>query len=363
MQLVDRLEQLQALHADWQHLAARCPDATFFGTPDWLLTWWRHFGRRRPLLALADWEQGRLAGLLLLMADRLGPARRLRFLGTGGTDYLDALVEPGREPQFWQRVLEVLAGLPWDLADLQQVPAGSPTLEALPPAAAHHCWRAEICPQEPCPFLDLPVDWECFRASLGKKMRWNLGYYPRLAQRQLGAEVVDCTGERRETAMERLFALHSRRWRRRWLPGAFATARVRAFHRELAAACDQAGTLRLYGLAQDGDLHAILYCYRWGDRVYYYQGGFDPALARYSPGTILVGRAIADALATGARGLDFLRGGESYKYRWGAQDRLNHRLRLVRPGWRGRAGLSLSRCQQEVEQSVKKIASKAAAPA
>ena|SRR5438105_11909593 len=62
--------------------------------------------------------------------------------------------------------------------------------------------------------------------------------------------------------------------------------------------------------------------------VQLYLSGFDPALARFSLGTLLVGHAIEEAVREGAEEFDFLRGQEDYKYRWGAKDRLVYRRRF-----------------------------------
>jgi CelD/BcsL family acetyltransferase involved in cellulose biosynthesis len=55
-------------------------------------------------------------------------------------------------------------------------------------------------------------------------------------------------------------------------------------------------------------------------RVYLYISGFDPALDRLSPGMLLVGHALEQAVNEGFATLDFLRGQEPYKYFWGAAD-------------------------------------------
>ncbi len=362
VETITELAGLTPLEKPWRELLARGPQASIFQTPEWLLTWWRHYGGRRRLWALA-WREGEaLLGLLPLMGHPLGPARRIGFVGTLSTDYLDAIVEPGREKEFWQAALPALLDLPWDVLDLQQVPEPSPTWRVLPEVASGLPLTVQVCDQEPCPYLPLPGDWETFRQSLGKKIRWNLGYYPRLAAREQGGRVYRVPAEEVPGAMSRLFDLHGRRWRRRWLPGAFASGRTRRFHHEVAVEMDRAGQLRLYALELGGEVRALLYCYADGDRMYYYQGGFDPAIARYSPGTILVGHAAREAIEAGLAGFDFLRGGEGYKYRWGATDRMNHRLRLARRTWRGRLGLALSRREQEVEELAKKIANRVAAP-
>jgi CelD/BcsL family acetyltransferase involved in cellulose biosynthesis len=66
-------------------------------------------------------------------------------------------------------------------------------------------------------------------------------------------------------------------------------------------------------------------------RAYAYIGGMDPAFAYESPGAILLNAAISDAVARGAEEFHFLRGGEAYKYGWGAVDRRN-RWRRLEPG-------------------------------
>src|SRR5205823_1558429 len=116
--------------------------------------------------------------------------------------------------------------------------------------------------------------------------------------------------------MEALFRLHQRRWRGRGLPGQFASGRVRAFHREVAQQCATRGWLRLHTLRLDGRIQAVLYCFHYGGGGYYYLGGFEPELARYSPGTVLTAHAIRSAIDEGAREFDFVRGDEPYKYVW-----------------------------------------------
>lgn len=57
------------------------------------------------------------------------------------------------------------------------------------------------------------------------------------------------------------------------------------------------------------------------------------ALCRHvSPGTILFAHAIEDAVREGAHEMDLLRGGEPYKFGWGAEPRFNQR-RVFRRGF------------------------------
>jgi CelD/BcsL family acetyltransferase involved in cellulose biosynthesis len=90
---------------------------------------------------------------------------------------------------------------------------------------------------------------------------------------------------------------------------------------ELAAA----GLARLFTLSIEGRVVGAYYGLQHGGRAYAYLGGFDPDYAFESPGTMLIGHAIAGAAASGATAFDFLRGQEPYKYEWGAVDAWSHR--------------------------------------
>src|SRR5919198_431245 len=93
---VTTTEALEKLHPEWSALWARCPTATPFQSPEWLIPWWRHIGEGE-LWTLACRSEGRLVGLApLYIYRRPGTAQREVFpVGIATTDYLDALLAPG----------------------------------------------------------------------------------------------------------------------------------------------------------------------------------------------------------------------------------------------------------------------------
>jgi CelD/BcsL family acetyltransferase involved in cellulose biosynthesis len=135
-----------------------------------------------------------------------------------------------------------------------------------------------------------------------------------------------------EEFLDALVRLHGERWSERGECGVLHDAAVLAAHREAAPQLLAAGLLRLHALRLEGAIVAVLYCLadapqRRERRWYDYIGGFDPRFAAFSPGTVLLAHAIEAARAEGAVALDFLRGSERYKYRWGAVDEPMARLR------------------------------------
>jgi CelD/BcsL family acetyltransferase involved in cellulose biosynthesis len=349
-----RPERFEALRPEWDALVARS-DGSLFQTWEWQWSWWRHFGRGQLCLLTAR-REGALVGVAPLMLGRyLGvPLRRLQFIGTLGTDYLDLVLAREEAAALAPRFLEEIVARRdrWDLVDLQQLRPCSllATATVLPPC---HTLRV---PQERCPYVTLPETWDEFTGSLGKSLRKNIGYYRRLMEREHAFEIETVANGRLPEAMEEFFALHQARWRRRRLPGAFAGRRTRRFHHEVAARCLERGWLRLHRLRLDGRTGAVLYCFNHQGKGYYYQGGFEPTLARYSPGTVLTAHAIEDAIRLGAAEFDFLRGDEPYKYAWKAADRENVRLLIWRSAFPSRLAPWINRLERQVEHGARALA-------
>src|SRR5437868_4869115 len=88
-------DELERLRPEWSALWARSERATPFQSPEWVLPWGRQIGEG-DLWALALRYGGRLAGIapLFIYTKPGSSVRELYLVGTGTTDYLDALFEP-----------------------------------------------------------------------------------------------------------------------------------------------------------------------------------------------------------------------------------------------------------------------------
>jgi CelD/BcsL family acetyltransferase involved in cellulose biosynthesis len=312
--VVETADELEALAPEWEALWRRCPAATPFQAPAWLVPWWHHFEPGR-LAAIAVRRRGSLAGLLPLYRDDRSGRACLRLLGAGNSDYLDAIVDPAAQHAA-HHLLHALEDLRCDGAEvrLERLPESSPLLrgdERARRVTDSVEWEA------PCPTLALP-----HRAdAVWKQVRYARARLGRMD----GFSIDAADASTLDAALSRLAELHQTRWRERGESGIFDDPRARDFLSEAASALLEGGLLRLYLLHLAGDVVAAHLGMVAKGRAYYYVGGFDPAAARLSIGTVLVAHAIEAAESEGAREFDFLRGGEAYKYRWGAEDRWTSR--------------------------------------
>lgn len=306
----------KALAPQWWELWRRCPSATPFQTPAWLLPWWRHFAPGK-LAAIAVWREAHLVGLAPFYLENREDTTRLLPVGIALSDYLDLLIEPRMENEAVALIFEAGLTLCWDRWEFEELPpeALAATL-ACPDTMAN-----EAEDQSACPVIALAGGDDLTGCVPARRRRQLRRAHAAAARR--GAVSIETASS--HEFLDHLFRLHGVRWAERGEAGIVRDKLVRDFHREALAALSDAGLARCYQFRIGGSIAGAYYGMCHGRRAYAYLGGFDPAFSEESPGSILTGHAIAEAIREGAAEFHFLRGREAYKYSWGATDRWNRR--------------------------------------
>lgn len=322
--LITSATALEQIAPEWDALWRRSPDATPFQSPHWCLPWWKHFGSDDPF-AIAVRSNGTLdafAPLYILRDEDSGESLGM-FIGTGVTDYLDAIVASGCDAA---SLVETMTSADCQMWDLQQMRPSSALLNAPLPES----WSDNAEDQEACPVLSIENAGEELQNILSTHSRKKLRYFRRLAEREGTVRYEAATPQSLDELLGALFDLHGARWRRRGLPGVLEDEPIRAFHHDVARRMLDAGALRMYAMRIDVRIVAVFYGFAHYGTVFYYLSGYDPDLEKLSLGNVIVAHAVDEAVRAGAHTFDFLRGAEEYKYSWGAKDRMNRRRQLFR---------------------------------
>jgi CelD/BcsL family acetyltransferase involved in cellulose biosynthesis len=325
---------LYALRSDWDDLALRLAASSYFQSADWVLGWWETIARRPPT-RLAAWRapSGRLEALVALSEDRTRlhgalpghlPVHVNAGSGPGAADHCGWLVPADRRA-------DVAAWLAQAIGGAGLLLRGADPAWGRPPLPA----RARVIDVTTCPRMTLPGPDEAVGRS--RELRRQLPRFTRRLEREGVRFEWVAPGEVDEPLLRALFALHGRVRAQRIEGTSFGPEHL-ALHLRLAE-CGEPGRGPAAVVARhDGAVTGVLYGFWWKDTFAAYQWGWDPVWARFSMGSVLTYRAIRFAACAGAHTLDFLRGTEAYKYRFGAIDR--HDCTWIVP--RGPAGLLLS---------------------
>lgn len=321
--------RLSQLAPEWWELWRRAPTATPFQSPAWLLAWWEAFAPGQ-LLTIAVRDSRGLAALAPLYLETGSFGRRLLPVGVSLSDYVDILVRPDATEAVDGITDRLARCRSWESLEMGGLLPDAAALTLSCPAGGSDDTEDD----EVCPVLELfpgPADagsHPAIPALQRRKLRMARHRLDRGPAFQILATHDLAHGE----WVDVLVQLHKARWQERGTPGVLADPRVQAFHRAALPELIARGIARLFALRIGSDIVGVYYGFSDRGRAYAYLGGFDPRFAFYSPGTVLLGHAIEDALREGARELHFLRGREPYKYAWGARDLMTLRRSFVRAG-------------------------------
>jgi CelD/BcsL family acetyltransferase involved in cellulose biosynthesis len=311
-QAIGVLTELEPMAPAWRALWKRSPAAAVFQSPDWLIPWWRHFAPGR-LMCIALWRDKDLVGLSPLYLE--DGSQCLLPVGISLSDYLDVLIAEKSEVAVR---LAMQAGIVRACGDTDICfPDVAPDASIL----ALRINGLRLCKSagKPAPELALGPAGNPLK-NVPAHQRQNLRTAENRARRR-ECIVSDVAAEHLSQFIPALMQLHSARQQQLGHEGLAKDMRVLPFFTEAFGALAREGVVRAYSLECEGRLIGGYLGFVHSGRASYYFGGFDPAFAFESPGTILIGHAMRCAALDGAQTFDFLRGPEPYKYVWGAHDR------------------------------------------
>jgi CelD/BcsL family acetyltransferase involved in cellulose biosynthesis len=297
--------------------APRLKAPSVFLLPGWLEAWWRVFGSGAELYL----HTVRLDGEIIGIAPLLRSGRTTSFIGSPDLcDYLDFIVVPGAEREFFTGLLRFLEREGVAQLDLHSLRPDSAAFRYLAGEEGRGGGSAGplIEREEVSLELDLPAGWEAYLASLSKKQRHEVRR--KLRRLEEAGQPRYFTVEDRDALKDywplffKLFA-ESRPDKAGFLNPArkeFFPAAV-----EAAAGC---GLAKLGVLELDGLPAAMVLCFDYRGVYYLYNSAYDPAFAPLSAGLMAKVYCIREAVELGRRRFDFLKGGEPYKYRLGGRE-------------------------------------------
>lgn len=332
---IQTIEQFDRLRPTWDGLYASDPQATIFSSWPWLRGWLDR--TQDKWLVLAVRPSGRSSYVALLPLAFPVPRQRLSTLGNPLADHIGMLCRPEYEDQaILALAAHIHKKLPWD--QLWLVQAFDPRLKRLieeMPLARAQVRRTET----PCPYIDLPETWEQYLKQLKSDARRKLRRTLEPIENDDRISVTMAHADDLEQRIETLLTLWQARWGQK--PAQVIDGCRATFRR-----CFENDSFYLATVWHTDTPIAAVACLV--DRVRQTFSGYicswDARFSDMSPGIMGWALSVQDAIQSGMKGYDFLRGDERYKYvTFGAVDRLNESILIARPSLRSTAQRLLER--------------------
>jgi len=308
------VESPDSLTASWESLQHLRWDHVFV-LPCWLEAWWRELGSGSDLYLCVVREEEMVIGIApLLLKDG-----RASFIGSQDIcDYLDFVVTPGREQDFFDILFDNLSQRGVRRLDLNCLRTDSAALASLVATARDRGYEVTYGPEDVSLEIDLPATWEEYLGMLNPKQS---GEVRRKLRRLQEAGDIDYRVVADSEAVPHTVDVFLRLLRdSRADKAAFMTAQRESFFRAIARNMAEAGILR-FGLLQlnAAPVAAVMY-FDCHNKVYLYNSGYDRRYSSLSVGLLSKVLCIKDSIQRRKVTFDFMKGAEVYKYRLGGRE-------------------------------------------
>ena len=334
--LVNNFETFKELSGEWNALLAESISNVPFLRHEYLRGWWASLGGGEwdagELAIITAERDGELVGIAPFFQSSYNEKPTLLFLGSIEiSDFLDFIVREADLAKFLHGLLGFLAShatLTWSVLDLQNLVESSPTLTVLRAESKSRDWDFSQETLQPAPYVTLSDTFDEYLAGIKKKQRHEIRRKMRRAEgdeREVTWFIVDD-----ETKLDKNIEACCQLMSQDPEKQAFLTQTMKSQMKASIHAAFEAGWLQLAFLEVDGEKAAGYLNFDYGNRIWVYNSGLDMNYRDLSPGWVLLGYLLQWATEHGRSEFDFMRGDESYKYKFGGVDRFVVRARLER---------------------------------
>jgi CelD/BcsL family acetyltransferase involved in cellulose biosynthesis len=325
LELIDNFARLVKIEPEWFSFARTIPGITPFQLPQWLLTWWTHFGNGK-LHVLVFREKDAMVGIVPCFRHQWNGLRQMTLIGSGISDYLEPAIDPQHCPAILHRLRDHLqAEMDWGICDWQDLSIDTPLRGLRSEGNFDLASTADL----PCSEIRLEGTFDEFRNARPKDLKRNLRRYKEKAE-AVGHVHFEVVKKTQPELIKALIDLHDAKWQKRGEPGMIQANGSAEFLCDVANKFAPGDMLRFFSLRFRDQIAAIILAFPYGSTMFGYLSAFDPKHEALGLGRTLLLEAIRYCYQNGYQAWNFLRGDEPYKFWWGAQVIPKCRVRLIR---------------------------------
>jgi len=327
---IDNIKGLDNLREDWSAAYLADPYTTIHRSWSWLRGWVEYTPYDWLVIGLKKHSLSSYIAFLFLVKEVTSKNEYRLYMGGHPLSAHTGFV---CVPEYTDQAIATFSNfiqkqLKWDVFEMKDV--SDPRLDIFLNSFSSRKFNRCKITATPCPYISLPSTWDQYlRDGLSRSASKELKYKTRRIERQNGFRLIQAKHDNLNEQIETLLTL----WQLRW--GAKPEAELDSY-RAIFRRCFEVNSLYLNILW----INKTPVAARVGfvDRQKNVFSGFLSAwnndFAKLSPGKVMFGYSIRYAIQNGFSGYDFGRGNSDYKFTFGAKERFNKNVIIVRNDFR-----------------------------
>jgi len=305
--LKTNFRKVSHLGNEWRNLLNHTPDILPFLSYEWFDSYYKNILESEPEIMVFS-KNGNIVGIIPGVIEN----QTFMLLGDSRiTDINDIIYLPGFEEDIIKGFSSYITneGLHIDLFPVKE---DSILIKLLPGFLED----LSIDKADLSPILTLSSSWDKYLKGLSGKARHELRRKLRKAKE---VYIKNLTPNQVEILFQLMSDSDSNK-------RDFLSLEIRNFFREITKLFFDKKWLRLQAAFLKNHPIGVLFAFQSKKHVYLYNTGYNPDFHFLSPGIVTIGLDIRDAIEEGFNYYDFLRGGEDFKFQFGAKERYTMRI-------------------------------------
>lgn len=330
-----------SLQNDWTRLIKINSAHSVFQSWEWQRTWWKYYGINHALRIIVAYQDNQVVAILPLYIQsnklmRILNVNVMRFLGVGGDtspDYLGLIGLQDQNEEVLNLIVDVILDMKkeWDSLNFTSMETRTVFITKLINKCSKVSYPTKLSVDSNILYVKLKTTWDEYLLDLSSNRRSQIRRSRRKFEKLPGSKFyIWENGKDLSTAIDHLAKLHLKRWKGRSDSYSFSSSEYLMFHHEVVQLLFPKDLIRLCCLELDGNIIAMLYCYKWNGRYYYFQSGIDPDYGHLKPGSVLMGYAIEQAIIEGQDVFDMLKGDYDFKRSLAKQENITWLLTVYK---------------------------------
>ena len=324
-----QIDAFEKIVPDWETLKDGFHEITVFQDINWIKSWWVYKGKQSKVIPyIVEIKEGdETIGIIPLYITNKLIFRVLKPIGSDFSDYCLPILSKKYPPnQLLSLALEAVYKdkLSWDYIEWRDVPKDSFFAQFLNNQPLKKSTFISKKEGAVCPYLTLNGDFESLKSKFSQKFLKGILYNERKLKREGELKYNRVMTEQEiEPIMNKFFELHCERWGNTDTPSRFRNKEERDNTMLAAKNLFKSNLLYLAYMSHNNEIVVVHFGMSDGKRNYLYLHSINIKYKKYSPGNLLVYYLILESCKEGYEIVDFLRGDEDYKQKWGTMDKFN----------------------------------------
>jgi len=328
--IIDNIKELDKLRDDWSAAYSVDPHTTIHRSWAWLRGWVEHTPYDWIVIALKQDILSPYIAFLPLAKEITSKNEHRLYMGGYPVSAHTGFV---CVPEYTDQAIAIFSNfiqkqLKWDMFEMKDV--SDPRLDIFLNFFSSRKFNRRKIAATPCPYISLPSTWDQYlRDGLSRSTSKELKYKTRRIERQNGFRLTQAKHDTIDEQIETLLTL----WQLRW--GAKPESELDSY-RAIFRRCFEANSLYLNILWINKTPVAARVGFVDRQKKIFsgFLSGWNIDFAKLSPGKVMFGYSIRYAIQNAFSGYDFGRGNSDYKFTFGAKERFNRNVVIVRNDFR-----------------------------